>query len=345
MKVLTELRRMVILRKTLIIGANKELTMQGGFFSDWLKKYRDYLRMRNYSARTIQSYEQVVRQFARYIWLRRNSDPQKLVLYWHDLSKGRLDTRVDVKPVDISEYFTFLSSLKTYKPKTSHRIISTLSSFYRFLYAQGAVETNPLVGIERPKIKDQELQYLKHSQVLKLIDSIEDRRDRLIVRTIYATGVRVSELCAMDIGDIDFEEETIRVRGKGGKIRIVFVDRDTLDDMATFIDDRIAGPLFPGQQGHHISPRSVQHIFKQYAPPGITPHKIRHSYASELYRRSKNLRVVQENLGHTSIKTTEIYLQTDLEERRRVYQEFFPLAEPGHPSPEDQKKELKREYP
>ncbi len=336
---------MTILRKTLIIGGNKELTMQGGFFSEWLTSYRHYLRMRNYSARTIQSYEQVVRHFAYYVWLRRNSDPQKLVVYWDDLSKARLDTSVDVKPVLISDYFSFLSSIKTYKPKTLHRIISTLSSFYRFLYAQEAISTNPLLGIERPKIKDQELRYLKHSQVVRLIESIEDPRDRLIVRTIYATGVRVSELCAMDIGDIDFEEETIRVRGKGGKIRIVFVDRDTLDDMATFIDDRIAGPLFPGQQGHHISPRSVQHIFKQYAPPGITPHKIRHSYASELYRRSKNLRVVQENLGHTSIKTTEIYLHTDLDERRRVYQEFFPLAEPNHRSSEDRKKELKREYP
>ena len=118
--------------------------------------------------------------------------------------------------------------------------------------------------------------------MVRLIESIEDHRDRLIVRTIYATGVRVSELCAMNIGDIDFEDETIKVRGKGGKIRIVFVDHDTLEDMSTFIGNRIDGPLFLGQQGHHISPRSVQHIFKQYAPPGITPHKIRHSYASEL---------------------------------------------------------------
>lgn len=167
---------------------------------------------------------------------------------------------------------------------------------------------------------------MKHSQVIRLIESIEDPRDRLIVRTIYATGVRVSELCGINIEDIDFEDGTIRVRGKGGKIRIVFVDSETLDEMDKFIGSRIEGPLFPGQMGHNISPRAVQHIFRKYAPEGITPHKIRHSYASELYRRSKNLRVVQENLGHTSIKTTEIYLHTDLEERKKVYQEYFPLA-------------------
>lgn len=307
--------------------------MEGGYFSEWLVSYRHYLRMRNYSPRTIQSYEQVVRHFAYYVWLRRNTDPAKITLFWEDFSKARLDTSVNVQPVMTSDYFTFISGKKTYKPKTTHRIISTLNSFYRFLYTQGAIPVNPMSGVERPKIKDQELRYLKHSQVLRLIDSIGDDRDRLIVRTIYATGVRVSELCGIYIGDIDFEDETIRVRGKGGKIRIVFVDHETLEEAARFIGNRIEGPLFPGQQGHPISPRSVQHIFRKYAPEGITPHKIRHSYASELYRRSKNLRVVQENLGHTSIKTTEIYLHTDLDERKRVYQEFFPLSGNGPPHP------------
>ena len=315
--------------------------MDGGYFSEWLVSYRHYLRMRNYSPRTIQSYEQVVRHFAYYVWLRRNSDPQKIMVFWEDFSKARLDTSVEVRPVFITDYFSFINSMKPYKAKTTHRIISTLNSFYRFLYSQGVITASPMTGIERPKIKDQELRYLKHSQVLRLIASIGDDRDRLIVRTIYATGVRVSELCGINIEDIDFEDETIKVRGKGGKIRIVFVDHETLEDISCFIGNRIVGPLFMGQMGHHISPRSVQHIFKKYAPQGITPHKIRHSYASELYRRSKNLRVVQENLGHTSIKTTEIYLHTDLDERKRVYQEFFPLSENNHPPPVPVPKEEK----
>ena len=169
--------------------------MHGGFFSEWLGKYRHYLRMRNYSPRTIQSYEQVVRNFGYYTWLRRTADPEKLQVFWDDLTPARLDTDVNVKPAMISDYLTFMSAQRTYKAKTLHRVISTLSSFYRFLYAQGVIENNPMLGVERPKIKDQELRYLKHSQVLRLIASIEDPRDRLIVRTIYATGVRVSELC------------------------------------------------------------------------------------------------------------------------------------------------------
>jgi site-specific recombinase XerD len=316
--------------------------MEGGYFSEWLNRYRHYLRMRNYSSRTIQSYDQVVKHFGFYVWIRRNVEPSRFSTYWDDFSNTRLDTDVEVTPLMISDYLSFMSSQRTYKPTTMHRIISTLSSFYRFLSGQGAITANPMPGVERPKIKDQELRYLKHSQVLRLIDSIEDERDRLIVRSIYATGVRVSELCNINIEDIDFEDETIRVKGKGGKIRIVFVDPDTLAEMDSFIGNRIEGPLFLGQQGHHISPRAVQHIFKKYAPEGITPHKIRHSYASELYRRSKNLRVVQENLGHTSIKTTEIYLHTDLDERKRVYQEFFPLSDNHVEVPV---KKRQKEYP
>jgi site-specific recombinase XerD len=300
--------------------------MESGYFSELLKSYRNYLRMRNYSPRTLDSYEQVIKHFGYYVWLRRNTDVTKLVFYWKDFEKARLDTSVDVTPVIINDFLSFVSSMQTYKPKTFHRIISTLSSFYRFLYTQGIVNANPLTGIDRPRIKQQDIKYLKHNQVLRLIDSIEDPRDKLIVRTIYATGVRVSELCGMNLEDIDFDEHTIKIRGKGDKTRLVFVDDDTLADILKFIGNRIAGPLFVGQQGKHISSRAIQHIFKHYAPSGITPHKIRHSYASELYRRSKNLRVVQENLGHTSIKTTEIYLHTDIDERRQVYQQYFPLS-------------------
>jgi integrase/recombinase XerC/integrase/recombinase XerD len=143
----------------------------------------------------------------------------------------------------------------------------------------------------------------------------------------------VSELANINIEDIDFDEHTIRIRGKGGKIRMVFIDEDTLAEISKFVGTAITGPLFTGQQGRHISARTIQHLFRKYAPAGITPHKIRHSYASELYRRSKNLRVVQENLGHSSIKTTEIYLHTDLDERKQIYHQFFPLSDQKHGTP------------
>lgn len=285
--------------------------MDQSSFVEWTGRYRSYMQMRNYSEKTVLSYVRTIRLFGVYL-----------------ISQGATFDQVGTAGERrlITGYLSSLSQEHGYCAKTLHRIISTLSSFYRFLYAQGVVTVNPLTGIDRPKIKCQELRYLKHRQVLKLIESMPGVRDRLIVRMIYATGVRVSELCGITIEHIDFDDLTIRVQGKGDKIRVVFIDEETCRLMEAYAGDRIFGPFFVGQQGHPLSPRTVQHLFEVYAPPGVTPHTIRHSYASELYKRSKNLRVVQENLGHTSIKTTEIYLHTDLDERRGVYLAYFPLS-------------------
>lgn len=318
---------MYILRKDYLQRDMKEISMQGDYFSEWLKRFVHHLRMRNYSPRTTRSYEEIIRKFGYYLWIRRNRGMEKLVIYWSDLNNARLDTEIDSTPILINDFLFFISSQKDYKPATLQRFISSLSSFYRYCYTQGIIDANPMAGIDRPKIKDKEIRYLKHNQVLKMLNSIENQRDRLIIRTIYATGVRVSELCSINMGDIDFEEHTIKIRGKGGKIRTVFVDEDTLKEIDIFSKGNIDGPLFTGQLGKNMSPRTVQHIFTKYAPSGITPHKIRHSYASELYKRSKNLRVVQENLGHSSIQTTEIYLHTDIDERKQVYQKYFPLSD------------------
>ncbi|HOJ95701.1 MAG TPA: tyrosine-type recombinase/integrase [Methanospirillum sp.] len=299
--------------------------MENGYFSEWIPRFIQYLKMRNYSEKTLRSYDLTLRRFGQYLWLTRS--------YRGDLSKKwdhkellRLETDVRITASDISRYLEFISSKRQYHATTYNRILSSLSSFYRFLLMQGVIDANPVPRVDRPKVKEKELKYLKHSQVMRLLQSIQDERDRLMIRIIYATGVRVSELCTMNVEDVDFDDQMIRVLGKGGKVRMVFVDEETLEEIARLIGNRLSGPLFPGQGGNHISPRTVQLIFKKYAPPGITPHKIRHSYASELYRRSRNLRVVQENLGHASIKTTEVYLHTDVDERRQVYREFFPLA-------------------
>ncbi|HTY53341.1 MAG TPA: site-specific tyrosine recombinase/integron integrase [Methanomicrobiales archaeon] len=298
---------------------------KGHFFSREIPKYQYYLHMRNYSERTQKSYVEILNRFARYVWLRRHR-PDRITYQWKDLATARIDTEVEVPNAWITDFLSFLASLRKYHPHTLHRIISTLSSFYKFLKLQKVVEANPVADMDRPKVKGQELVYMKHSQVLELLGKIPDLRDRLVVRTIYSTGVRVSELSGILVGDIDFDAHTIRVMGKGGKIRIVFMDGETLEEIRAFIGDRKEGPLFPGQMGKAISPRTVQFIFRKYAPPGITPHKLRHSYASELYSRSKNLKVVQENLGHSSIKTTEIYLHTDVEERKKVYEKYFPFS-------------------
>lgn len=299
--------------------------MECGYFSEWIPRFIQYLKMRNYSAKTLLSYHQTLTRFGHYIWLSRNSRGD-FSRQWYAREPLRLETDVQTTAVEITDYLSFLTRGREYHATTLNRILSSLSSFYRFLVMQDVMTANPVPRIDRPRVKDTELQYLKHTQVVRLLRSIPEPRDRLIIRIIYATGVRVSELCTISVEDIDFDDQMIRVRGKGGKIRMVFIDPDTLHEIEEMVGNRLSGPLFYGQQKKHLSPRTVQHIFRKYAPEGITPHKIRHSYASELYRRSRNLRVVQENLGHASIKTTEVYLHTDLDERRSVYRDFFPLS-------------------
>lgn len=271
--------------------------------------------MRHYSERTVATYRRSLKALADGLHARGGSRPAQ--------PPETLTT------AQLYDHLATLSRERSLSPRTLNRVICSFSSFFRFLVAQGVVDANPVDRIERPKVGKTGVRCLKHRQVTRFLRSIEDPRDRLIVRLIYATGVRVSELCAIRVEAIDLDDGVIRVVGKGDKERTVFLDDATADELDAFIAGRVTGPLFVGYGGRPVSTRTVQLLFRRYAPEGVTPHTIRHSYASELYRRSRNLRVVQENLGHTSIKTTEVYLHTDLEERREVYRRHFPLAAGG----------------
>ena len=294
-------------------------------FNAWIPRYISSLQTKNYSENTIEAYARVLKLFAKYQTYLTEHDGE-LPETTEDFSEYGMGAEIDVSAYEIVDFFTLIRNERHLSAASIHQYDSALSSFYRYLIVQDLLEANPMDKVDRPKIKDRELKYLRHKEVMEFIASLENPRDALLVRTIYATGMRVSEVCGMNAEHIDFEEGTIRVRGKGGKIRVVFCDADTLSGIKEFLGERTSGSVFEGRNGAPLSPRTVQHIFSLYAPKGITPHKIRHSYASELYRRSHNIRVVQENLGHTSIKTTEIYVHTDLDERRRAYKQYFPLA-------------------
>ena len=161
--------------------------------------------------------------------------------------------------------------------------------------------------MKRPKIEETASPYLTHEEVIQLLDSVDDARDQLIIHLIYATGVRVSELCAITIEDISFESQTVRIYGRGDKIRVLFLDNDLLLQITKYIGKRTSGPLFLGHKSRQISPRTIQHIFRQYAPPGITPHTLRYSYATKLYHQTGDIHMVQKSLGYASPKTMSMY--------------------------------------
>ncbi|HKM41600.1 MAG TPA: site-specific tyrosine recombinase/integron integrase [Methanocorpusculum sp.] len=294
-------------------------------FSIWIPRYLSNIQTKNYAENTIEAYGRILKLYAKYETCLKEAEgvpPEST----KTIEKFGMGAEIDTDAYEISDFFTLIRNERHLSPASLHQYNSALSSFYKYLINQDVTDINPMNKIDRPKIKDRELKYLRHKEVMIFIESLENPRNALLIRTIYATGMRVSEVCGLLIEHIDFEEGTIRVRGKGGKIRIVFCDSETLNQIREHINNKKNGPVFEGRNGNPISPRTVQHIFNLYAPPGITPHKIRHSYATELYKRSHNLRIVQENLGHNSIQTTEIYIHTDLDERKKVYQDYFPLA-------------------
>ena len=206
-------------------------------FQIWIPRYISSIETKNYSENTIEAYGRVLKLFARY----------KTYLAEHDgdtpentevLAGLGMSADVGADALEITDFFTMIRNERHLKPASLHQYDSALSSFYRHLIAQNVVDANPMSRVERPKIKDRELKYLRHKEVMAFIASLTNPRDALLIRTIYATGMRVSEICGLCAEHIDFEEQTIRVRGKGGKIRIVFCDPETLSQIREHLGGR-----------------------------------------------------------------------------------------------------------
>ena len=293
----------------LITDIQQYYEMNAWYFSEWLSKYVQYLQLHQYSEKTIASYEQALRRFGHYLFILRTTDEKKPVREWVKKAHQRLDIDVTTSPEEIELYLSFLTDCFHYRPKTVHRIISTIQSYYRYIELQtgSPPALNPVSGVERPKIEQTASPYLTHEEVLQLLDSVDDARDQLIIHLIYATGVRVSELCAITIEDISLESQTIRIYGRGDKIRVLFIDNDLLLQIAKYMGKRTSGPLFLGNKSRQISPRTIQHIFRQHAPPGITPHTLRYSYATKLYHQTGDIHMVQKSLGYASPKIMSMH--------------------------------------
>jgi integrase/recombinase XerC/integrase/recombinase XerD len=293
----------------LITSIQQYNDVNAGYFSEWLSKYLHYLQLHHYSEKTIASYEQVLRRFGHYLFILRTTYEKKPVREWTKKAHQRLDIDVMTSSEEVELYLSFLIDCLHYRPKTVYRIISTIHSYYCYIERQTGSPSalTPVSSVERPKIEKTTSPYLSHEEVIQLLDSVDDARDQLIIHLIYGTGVRVSELCAITIEDFSFELQTVQIYGRGDKIRVVFLDNDLLMQITKYIGKRTSGPLFLGHKSRQISPRTIQHIFRQYAPPGVTPHTLRYSYATKLYQQTGDIHMVQKSLGYASPKTMSMY--------------------------------------
>ncbi len=241
---------------------------------------------------------------------------------------------------------TYLAHLnqKQYSKATIARKLATLRSFYKFLVKRNRCVSNPVTAVRTPKQEKKLPHFLEYEQVSKLLetppmDNWLGARDRAMLETLYSTGIRVSELVGLNMDDIDFLGEVVHVRGKGKKERIVPIGSSVLQVIQHYMEFRSkraqsgssfdAKVLFVNKHGKRLSTRSVRRKMDKYLKmagldPSISPHTLRHSFATHMLNNGADLRSVQELLGHQSLSTTQIYTHLTTKRIKEVYDSAHP---------------------
>ena len=233
-----------------------------------------------------------------------------------------------------------MEELNKNKEKSSsvRRKISTLKSFYKFLYTNNYMDKKdyPLTRIVYPKAEKRLPKFIYYNDLLEIIhESSLDKdstRDKLIIEMLYATGVRVSELINIKLSDIDFDNKRIVVCGKGNKERIVYYGDYASEALYEYLEThpkRNHNYLFMNSRGGKITDRGIRYIIDNImkrlsVKTHVTPHVLRHTFATDMLNNGCDIRVVQELLGHSSLRTTEIYTHVTNEQLKKVYYSCFP---------------------
>ena len=226
-------------------------------------------------------------------------------------------------------------------PRSVQRRLSAVRSFFGYLVREGVAASNPAVDIRAPKAAKRLPGTLDVDQIAQLLQAPGDDalavRDRAIMELFYSSGLRLAELVGLALTDIDLADRTVRVLGKGAKTRIVPVGRKACEAIRAWLKERaaLAGidetALFVGRNGARLKPRAIQLRIAQWArraglPARVYPHLFRHSFATHLLESSKDLRGVQELLGHADISTTQVYTHLDFAHLARTYDASHPRA-------------------
>jgi len=225
--------------------------------------------------------------------------------------------------------------------KSIQRKLSSLRSFYRFLMREKLHDQNPVEGIKAPKVAKHLPKVMDVDQVQQMLNSKPEDvlaiRDFCMLELFYGCGLRLSELVMLDINDIDFNDQTVRVTGKGDKTRLLPLGRYAIQALQSWFKQRKTwlleeqSAVFITQKGTRISQRTVQARLqhwgkKQALDTSLHPHRLRHSFASHLLESSGDIRAVQELLGHANLSTTQIYTQLDFQHLAQVYDQAHPRA-------------------
>ncbi|MBF0200608.1 MAG: tyrosine-type recombinase/integrase, partial [Desulfamplus sp.] len=237
----------------------------------------------------------------------------------------------------VRDYMVSLSGTELTKSSIARKL-STLKSFYTSLVKEGKIDVSPADFVPFPKVPKRIPQFLTVDDMFYLLDSIptttlHDKRNSAIFETFYSTGVRVSEMAALDFKDIDFERQMIRIIGKGNKERIVPVGKRSLDAILRYRSELPGDfdPLFLNAGMKRLSSGSIRNILSKLVKEcslrmHVTPHMLRHSFATHMLDAGADLRGIQEILGHASLSSTQVYTHVTIDKLMQVYDKAHPRS-------------------
>ncbi|MYB49141.1 MAG: site-specific tyrosine recombinase XerD [Dehalococcoidia bacterium] len=299
--------------------------------------------------------QQAVEQFLNYTTVERGLSPNTLAAYRNDLTQlveflqnrdSSLQSHGSWKRVGTDALTAFVLDLheRGYSDKTKTRKVASTKALFGFLLEEGVVDKNPMEDFSSPGTGESLPETLSVEEVEALLsvgesDTPMSLRDRAIIEVMYATGVRVSELVSLDIDDVDLDESFVRCMGKGSKERIIPLHDEAVETVSEYLEDgrpSLAGnaagrALFVSRKGGRLTRQALWLILKGRAQAAgierkITPHTLRHSFATHLLIGGAPLRHVQELLGHASITTTQVYTHLTSEHVRTQYETAHPRA-------------------
>ena len=269
--------------------------------------------------------------------------PHTLRAYSKDLSEFL--SFIDKKPksidnLDIRSFLAFLHHKKLKKTSIARKL-ATIRSFFKYLHREGYVNKNPAKLVSSPKVPKNLPRFLTIDETFTLLDkpsgdTFRATRDKAILELLYSSGLRVSELTSIDISDLDFKESLVRAKGKGKKERIIPIGSKAMDAIQNYLPERISlrkksMALFLNNRGSRLTQRSVRRILLHYSrminlKGDLSPHTLRHTFATHLLHEGADLRSIQELLGHSSLSTTQKYTHVDIAYLTEVYDKAHPLA-------------------
>jgi len=281
--------------------------------------------------------------FIRYLDLEKGASSHTLRAYRKDLREFSESVKCEPNNLDIIDLRGFIAGQiqKGLNKTTVSRRLSSIRSFFKFLYREGYMKTNPAKLVSNPKVPKLLPRFLSVDDVFSLVEKPEGigflpARNRAVLELLYSSGLRVSELSGINTDDIHIKESLIKVKGKGKKERIVPIGSKAIDAMKSYIIERMLlktkeRALFLNRMGKRLTERGVRRIVVKYARAigihgRIGPHTLRHSFASHLLQGGADLRVIQELLGHASLSTTQKYTHLNITHLMDVYDKAHPLA-------------------